>query len=51
LRVSPDEVLGVAPVEIDVELSFDAAVLKPVSVKPGKGFTAAGSLIASPRAG
>jgi hypothetical protein len=42
LRVGPDEVLGVAPLEIDVELSYDAAVLKPVSVKPGKGFIAAG---------
>ena len=29
MRVNRDDVLRVAPLEIDIELSFDAAVLKP----------------------
>ena len=38
LRVTSDEPLRAAP----LELSFDSAVLEPVSVQPGKAFEAAG---------
>jgi hypothetical protein len=42
LRVTSDGPLRAAALEFDLELSFDAAVLEPVSVQPGKAFDAGG---------